>query len=1170
MSLIAAPPARALDLYPFQTQAVDALRRGLANGVKRQILSMPTGSGKCLGAGTPVLTHDGNVVAVETVRPGMALMGPDSKPRYVTSTTVGHGPMVEIQPTKGAPWRCNLDHVLTLERTSEVSAKRKGRRDRGGEIVDVSVSEWLSWSRYRQHIYKLFRTPVDFAEPVIDPITVDPYLLGLLLGDGSIVQTVNICTADAEIVEYCEAAAAKWGLKISVDAGGDRTPTYHFAAKRNGAPNPLRRALKDMGIWGHQADVKWIPRAYLTASREHRLQLLAGLIDSDGHLANGYIDYVSASQTLADDVAFLARSLGLAAYVAIKHIEYNGERRQYHRVSISGELSEVPTRLPRKQAAPRKQKKSVLRTGFKVELLPPDAYYGFTLTGDGRFLLGDFTVTHNTETSFHLIEEAVAKGSRVGFIVDRVILVDQTSRRLDGYGIEHGIVQAGETRDLSRPVQVCSAQTLEKRGYLDDFDVLLVDECFEGGTPVRMVDGSDLPIEAVQVGDEVLTALGTGAVTKTSVSWSHTQWHLRFSNGTRLRCTGSHPFFTASGWAEARFLAKGSRVFRPEDVSVLRASVSSGDTDMPGNRRTQDHGSGPVVSPAMLLAILCEEAQESHGQSRDTQANGRDSASDRTWAEEAGGQWSRPTDSSAPATRLAGERVEGGARGSVQARPDQRLADTLQDRYRPSRSDDRDRGGRSESQWETSAVGSEEGSLPDGVRLVSVSVEELARPVRVFNLTVAGHPSYYAGGILVHNCHHVRRMIADFAVKTGIATIGMTATPFPATLAPVYESIVTGCTTQYLLDTVNPVTGQTYLAPLRIFAATEMDMSGAEVQGGEWTAGAVRERGAVIIGNVVSEWVDLVFKLYGGPVKTLVFSADTAHGEEVCEAFQRAGYDFRQTTYRDTDAETRALVEGFRRGEFIGLCSVSKLTKGFDDETVAVGIDLRSNRSSLTEVIQKMGRVMRSSAGKQFAVWMDCSGNMRGWYDDIVDFWEQGATRLPEPKAAKPIRREGKDRPERTCTCGFVLPPGAQDCPSCGRSHRRRSRREVKAGRMQELTAKGSRRWQEDKRWTWNQMCAVALDWCKGERNRARKLALAKYMALYDEWPPYNWAFDAGAAGDDRVRRKMRQLSRNRPKNDAEPKPKAKPEPAVPEPEPTPAPLVEHKPPARQLGMMVG
>lgn len=82
-----------------------------------------------------------------------------------------------------------------------------------------------------------------------------------------------------------------------------------------------------------------------------------------------------------------------------------------------------------------------------------------------------------TAMAAYLMREAQRKGSRVGFVVDRVALVDQTSALLDRYGIDHGVVQAGHwRRRLYEPIQVCSAQTIEKRGFFPDLGLLIVDE----------------------------------------------------------------------------------------------------------------------------------------------------------------------------------------------------------------------------------------------------------------------------------------------------------------------------------------------------------------------------------------------------------------------------------------------------------------------------------------------------------------------------------------------------------------------------------------------------------------------------------------------------------------------------------------------------------------------
>ena len=76
-----------------------------------------------------------------------------------------------------------------------------------------------------------------------------------------------------------------------------------------------------------------------------------------------------------------------------------------------------------------------------------------------------------------LIQEANRKGSKVVFVADRIALVDQTSKRLTTYGIDHGVAQAENTFGRNLPVQVCSAQTIEKRDYWTGLDLLVIDEC---------------------------------------------------------------------------------------------------------------------------------------------------------------------------------------------------------------------------------------------------------------------------------------------------------------------------------------------------------------------------------------------------------------------------------------------------------------------------------------------------------------------------------------------------------------------------------------------------------------------------------------------------------------------------------------------------------------------
>ena len=477
-----------LQLYDFQGQAVEGLRNSQIEGNKRIVLYAPTGAGKCHPAGTLVMGHNGELIKVEDVRSGMTLMGPDSQPRLVSSTSVGYGSIYEVSPVKGEPWHCNEEHILTLVRTGQGTNVQQRKYDKNGMVVDVSLREWMEWSKYKKHIYKLLRVGVDFTGS-FPKLTVAPYLLGILLGDGALTRGgVTISVMDEEIVRYCESAAIDWGVNLNCYEYDGKCPEYSFVKKKENAvkENPLTAALRILGVMGLYSKEKYVPQQYLVSSRRERLELLAGILDTDGSLdRNGSFDYISSSEKLARDTLFLARSVGLAAYISEKFILYRGETRKYWRVSISGNIEIIPTLILRKQASERKQKKDVLRTGFSVRYIGEDDYYGFTLSGDGRYLLGDFTVTHNTEMAIYIMSRALERDSKMLFIVDRVVLVGQTSKRLMKYGIPHGIVQANNTDGVRESIRVATAQTIEARSnaygaeFWKEMKLIVIDECHD-------------------------------------------------------------------------------------------------------------------------------------------------------------------------------------------------------------------------------------------------------------------------------------------------------------------------------------------------------------------------------------------------------------------------------------------------------------------------------------------------------------------------------------------------------------------------------------------------------------------------------------------------------------------------------------------------------------------
>ena len=375
--------------------------------------------GKCWQRGTKILTYRGKLVNVEDIKVGDLLMGPDSKPRKVTSLGRGREPMAKIVPLNGEPFVCNESHILTLERSIYAPMKRvrkdgsiyiKPPRYGGDKIINVSVKDYLTWSTTKKKHFKLYRADsIDFPGSKAH-LELDPYLLGAWLGDGSS-NCAAITTMDPEIRQaFQDYVDTHDGVHLRVGEAAGRATTYYITrGMEHRTANSFHESLKTLGVLRN----KHIPQQYKTASREDRLQLIAGLLDTDGYYHNRHFDITQKNKSIAEDIAFICRSLGFAAYV--KEIQKSCMTASgkltgtYYAVDISGDLNLIPTRLPRKQAEPRKSIKSVLHTGFSVEMLPEDDYYGFSVDKDSLYLLGDFTVVHNSAATIaETIEVAAA------------------------------------------------------------------------------------------------------------------------------------------------------------------------------------------------------------------------------------------------------------------------------------------------------------------------------------------------------------------------------------------------------------------------------------------------------------------------------------------------------------------------------------------------------------------------------------------------------------------------------------------------------------------------------------------------------------------------------------------------------------------------------------------
>lgn len=407
-----------IKLYPHQLESETRCDAAFKRGVQNLLLVEPCGGGKCLGINTPVLMYDGSVKLVQDIKKDDVLIGPDSKPRKVLSTCFGYEQMYEITPIKGDSFTCNKSHILSVRKTN-------------GKIINLSVKEYLQKSNNFKNTTYAWRTGINFKNKK-QPI--DPYIFGVWLGDGSS-RNPEICNVDHEVVAEWFKYANKLNCDVTIK-DKHRTPIYHITSlnpkKRS---NPFRNFILDFNLFNN----KHIPHIYKTGDRKQRLNLLAGIIDSDGYEKNGGYDLIFKQSKLANDIVYLVRSLGLAAYLTKceKTATNTNSTNWYYRISISGDCTIIPCKVERRKAKQRKMNKNVLNVSFKINPIDEDQYFGFTLDRDGLFVLGDFTVTHNTVMFSNRIKKHNAPACA---IVHRKELVAQISVALARYGVDHRVI----------------------------------------------------------------------------------------------------------------------------------------------------------------------------------------------------------------------------------------------------------------------------------------------------------------------------------------------------------------------------------------------------------------------------------------------------------------------------------------------------------------------------------------------------------------------------------------------------------------------------------------------------------------------------------------------------------------------------------------------------------
>jgi P4 family phage/plasmid primase-like protien len=431
----------------------------LSGRIREERFNIWTGSG-CHAAGTKIMMIDGSTKNVEDVVIGDVLMGDDSKPRNVLKLHRGESDMWKIVPVKGEPFVVNGDHSLSMKLDGTVTAYRASKANeewtvrwhkydlervirpaqkmfksleaatkfreglfefdkdavRPGDVVNVSVKNFLEKVHASdRRAFSLYRPDfVDF-EPKATDSRLHPYVLGVWLGDGT-TNVTQITSMDLPIVDRFRELLPKTVKMMQRAATGIGAAKRYNISKADGVgkkreQNDLAKALNIYGLLGD----KHIPLEYRCNTREVRMQVLSGLLDTDGEYQKhtNQLSLTLKCEKLFDDTLSLARSLGFACYKSKiqKMCCNNGKVGTYFRMHIVGKgIEDIPVQLAHKKASPRTATKNPLLNRFKLERVDDGNYFGFETDKNHLFMMGDYVIqkqSNGKSISVNLLEKTL-------------------------------------------------------------------------------------------------------------------------------------------------------------------------------------------------------------------------------------------------------------------------------------------------------------------------------------------------------------------------------------------------------------------------------------------------------------------------------------------------------------------------------------------------------------------------------------------------------------------------------------------------------------------------------------------------------------------------------------------------------------------------------------------
>ena len=369
-------------------QIVQALQE-LADGKLDMLgISLPPGAGKALANDTPILTRNGWKNHGDLVV-GDEVIGMDGKFKKVVA--VHPKCMLDrlVEFTNGEKIQCHERHEWQyLNQRTSVNQRVKLRLDETRDIENLQF-HYGNEPGLRGHKY-LIKLPIRaYVQGEEKKLPLDPYTRGVWLGDGA-TKNPTICNDSKDIAIINR--IVKNGIKMTWCLSHKTTGVLYFNFD-------IRKQLESMGMChSRKYCPKYIPETYLTASVEQRLQLLAGLIDTDGYYRKNKYTFTTAEPTLRDTFVDLVSTFGWRASVVVRQPTTSssgivGKKAVYVIAFVAN--TEIPCALERKRNTVQPVRNHIaFKSITKVE---PKEGNCITVEGDGMYLAGRTMVpTHNT------------------------------------------------------------------------------------------------------------------------------------------------------------------------------------------------------------------------------------------------------------------------------------------------------------------------------------------------------------------------------------------------------------------------------------------------------------------------------------------------------------------------------------------------------------------------------------------------------------------------------------------------------------------------------------------------------------------------------------------------------------------------------------------------------